>query len=50
MTIKSLLQKLNLLGDCPLQEQYREFIARRVALNRVLQQLQADRLLYHLYF
>jgi CPA1 family monovalent cation:H+ antiporter len=42
LTIKSLLQKLNLLGDRPQQEQYMEFIARRVALDRVLQQLQAD--------
>ncbi|PSB64309.1 Na+/H+ antiporter [Chroococcidiopsis cubana SAG 39.79] len=42
LTIKTLLQKLNLLGDRPRQEQYMEFIARRVALDRVLKQLQAD--------
>ncbi|MBD2296278.1 sodium:proton antiporter [Anabaena sphaerica FACHB-251] len=42
LTIKPLLQKLNLLGDAGLREQYLEFVARNVALNRVLQHLQAD--------
>lgn len=42
LTIKPLLEKLNLLGDAPLCEQYLEFVARHVALERVLQHLQAD--------
>ncbi|MHC5614899.1 MAG: cation:proton antiporter [Nostoc sp.] len=42
LTIKPLLEKLNLLGDAPLREQYLELVARHVALERVLQHLQAD--------
>ncbi len=42
LTIKPLLEKLNLLGDAPLREQYLEFVARHVALERVLEHLQAD--------
>ncbi|OWY67914.1 Na+/H+ antiporter [cyanobacterium TDX16] len=42
LTTKFLLQKLKLLGDRAQQEQYMELIARQVALDRVLQQLQAD--------
>ncbi|MEH1951554.1 MAG: sodium:proton antiporter [Nostoc sp.] len=42
LTIKPLLEKLNLLGDAPLREQYLEFAARHVALERVLEHLQAD--------
>jgi len=42
LTTKFLLQKLNLLGDRAQQQQYMELIARQVALDRVLQQLQAD--------
>ena len=42
LTTKSLLQKLNLLGDAQGQEQYMELVARQVALDRVLQQLKAD--------
>lgn len=37
-----MLEKLNLLGDAPLREQYLELVARHVALERVLQHLQAD--------
>lgn len=42
LTIKSLLEKLNLLGDAGLREQYLELVARNVALNRVLEHLQVD--------
>jgi CPA1 family monovalent cation:H+ antiporter len=42
LTIKPLLEKLNLLGDAGLQEGYLELIARNVALERVLQHLKAD--------
>ncbi|AFZ56618.1 sodium:proton antiporter [Anabaena cylindrica FACHB-243] len=42
LTIKPLLEKLNLLGDAGLREQYLELSARNVALERVLQHLQAD--------
>ncbi|MBW4686871.1 MAG: sodium:proton antiporter [Komarekiella atlantica HA4396-MV6] len=42
LTIKPLLQKLNLLGNAPLREQYLELVARYVALERVLQHLQTD--------
>ncbi|MEH2268534.1 MAG: sodium:proton antiporter [Nostoc sp.] len=42
LTIKPLLEKLNLLGDAPLREQYLEFVAHHVALERVLEYLQAD--------
>ena len=42
LTIKPLLEKLNLLGDAPLREQYLELVARHVALERILQHLQAD--------
>jgi monovalent cation:H+ antiporter, CPA1 family len=40
LTIKPLLQKLNLLGDQPLRQQYSESIARLAALKRVLEYLQ----------
>ncbi|MDB9518696.1 sodium:proton antiporter [Roseofilum reptotaenium CS-1145] len=39
LTIKPLLQGLNLLGDEPLKRQYLEAVARRVALNRVMETL-----------
>ncbi|MBH8555601.1 sodium:proton antiporter [Nostocaceae cyanobacterium CENA357] len=42
LTIKPLLQKLELMGDAPLREQYLELAARNVALKRVLQYLQID--------
>jgi monovalent cation:H+ antiporter, CPA1 family len=42
LTIKPLLQKLNLLGDAPLREQYLELAARYTALERVLQHLQTN--------
>ncbi|TAF08293.1 MAG: sodium:proton antiporter [Nostocales cyanobacterium] len=42
LTIKPLLQKLNLLGDAGLRDQYLELAARHVALERVLQHLQVD--------
>ncbi|MEA5578200.1 sodium:proton antiporter [Anabaena sp. UHCC 0451] len=42
LTIKPLLQKLNLLGDSGLREQYLELVARNIALERVLRHLQAD--------
>ncbi|MGJ3246399.1 MAG: cation:proton antiporter [Elainellaceae cyanobacterium] len=41
MTTKPLLETLNLLGDEPLRQKYLEAIARRVALNRVLDHLKA---------
>jgi CPA1 family monovalent cation:H+ antiporter len=44
LTTKPLLQKLNLVGDAALQERYLELVARQVALNRVLQHLQLNRL------
>lgn len=37
-----MLEKLNLLGDAPLREQYLELVARHVALERVLEHLQTD--------
>jgi len=43
LTIKPLLQKLNLLGDAPLREQYLQLVARSVALERVLQYLQTEK-------
>jgi len=39
LTIKPLLEWLNLLGNQPLQQQFSEAIARLAALNRVLQHL-----------
>jgi CPA1 family monovalent cation:H+ antiporter len=39
LTIKPLLQWLNLLGDQPLREQYSQLIARETALDRVLNYL-----------
>ncbi len=39
MTTKPLLEKLELLGKQPVKQQYMEAIARRVALNRVLDHL-----------
>ncbi|MBD2196110.1 MULTISPECIES: cation:proton antiporter [Calothrix] len=42
LTIKPLLQKLNLLGDAPLRDRYLELTARHVALERVLQHLNTD--------
>jgi monovalent cation:H+ antiporter, CPA1 family len=40
LTVKPLLEKLNLLGNQPLRQQYSQAVARQVALNRVLQYLQ----------
>ncbi|MBD2353220.1 sodium:proton antiporter [Tolypothrix sp. FACHB-123] len=42
LTIKPLLQKLNLLGDASLRDRYLELTARYIALERVLQHLQTD--------
>ena len=42
LTIKPLLEKLKLLGDAGLKEEYLELVARNVALERVLQHLQAE--------
>ncbi len=42
LTSKSLLQKLNLMGDQPLRDRYLELVARIVALERVLEYLKAD--------
>jgi monovalent cation:H+ antiporter, CPA1 family len=42
LSIKPLLQKLNLLGDQPLRDRYLEIVARMGALNRVLQHIQVD--------
>lgn len=42
LTIKPLLQKLNLLGDQPIRDRYSELVARIAALNRVQKHLQAD--------
>lgn len=39
MTTKPLLETLGLLGDQPLKQQYMEAVARRVALNRVIDHL-----------
>ncbi|WP_017314120.1 Na+/H+ antiporter [Mastigocladopsis repens] len=39
LSVKPLLEKLNLLGDQPLRQRYSEAIARLAALNRVLQYL-----------
>ncbi|MEL6382922.1 MAG: sodium:proton antiporter [Cyanobacteria bacterium J06626_18] len=40
LTTKPLLESLNLLGDQPLRQSFIQKIARRVALNRVLEELQ----------
>lgn len=43
LTIKPLLEKLGLTGDQPLRQKYLEAVARRIALNRVINYLsQAD--------
>ncbi|NJR40426.1 MAG: sodium:proton antiporter [Leptolyngbyaceae cyanobacterium CSU_1_4] len=42
LTIKPLLKVLHLLGDQPQREQYLKLTARQVALDRVLQHLQAN--------
>ena len=42
LTIKPLVQKLKLTGDQPLRQQYMEFVARQVALERVLQHLKTN--------
>lgn len=42
LTIQPLLQKLKLMGDEPLRQQYMELVARQVALDRVLEHLKAD--------
>jgi monovalent cation:H+ antiporter, CPA1 family len=39
LTIKPMLEKLHILGDQPLRQQYLQAIARQAALNRVLQHL-----------
>lgn len=43
LTIKPLLEKLNLLGDAPLREHYLQLVARNVALERVLQHLEIEK-------
>lgn len=43
LTIKPLLEKLNLLGDAPLREHYLQLVARHVALERVLQHLEIEK-------
>ncbi len=40
LSIKPLLQGLNLLGDQPLQQRYQELLARRVAMQRVMTYLE----------
>lgn len=40
LTTKPLLEYLDLLGDQPLRQKYMQLIARRVALNRVVERLQ----------
>jgi CPA1 family monovalent cation:H+ antiporter len=40
LTTKPLLEYLNLLGDQPLRTEYKQLIAHRVALNRVMQRLE----------
>ncbi|WP_338038497.1 hypothetical protein [Neosynechococcus sphagnicola] len=40
LTMKWLLQRLNLLGDQPLRQHFLEILARQVALGRVLERLQ----------
>jgi monovalent cation:H+ antiporter, CPA1 family len=40
LTVKPLLDKLKLLGNQPLRQEYSETVARQVALNRVLEHLQ----------
>lgn len=42
LTIKPLLEKLNLLGDGGLKEKYLELVARNVALERVMEHLQTE--------
>lgn len=42
LSIKPLLQKLNLLDDTTVREQYSELATRHIALERVLQHLQKD--------
>ncbi|MFP4299048.1 MAG: cation:proton antiporter [Spirulinaceae cyanobacterium] len=39
LTVKFLLEKLNLVGDQPLRQEFSEALARRTALNRVLKYL-----------
>lgn len=39
LTVQFLLEKLNLIGDQPLRQEYSEALARRTALNRVLKYL-----------
>lgn len=39
LTTKALLEKLNLIGDRPMRQEYSELLARRVALKRVLDYL-----------
>jgi CPA1 family monovalent cation:H+ antiporter len=43
LTTKPLLQRLDLLGDQPMRQQYLEVLARQAALDRVLQHLQTER-------
>ncbi|MFW6359877.1 MAG: Na+/H+ antiporter [Chroococcales cyanobacterium] len=43
LTTKLFLEKLNLIGDQPLRQKYSEAIARRVALNRVLDYLEKNK-------
>ena len=39
LTVKFFLEKLNLIGDLPIRQEYTELLARRVALKRVLNYL-----------
>jgi CPA1 family monovalent cation:H+ antiporter len=41
LTTKPLLEALDLLGDQPLRQKYVQFVARRVALNRVIERIQS---------
>jgi monovalent cation:H+ antiporter, CPA1 family len=42
LSIKPLLEKLNLLGDTPMRDEYSQLATRYVALQRVLEYLQKD--------
>jgi monovalent cation:H+ antiporter, CPA1 family len=42
LSIKPLLEKLNLLGDAPMRDEYSQLATRYIALQRVLEYLQKD--------
>jgi monovalent cation:H+ antiporter, CPA1 family len=42
LSIKPLLEKLNLLGDAPMRDEYSQLATRYIALERVLEYLQKD--------